>query len=1169
MKWGILFLVLPLMQAKEIQRFGCSFESDEIPQLCGLTTYTLTDEVTWKRVKAADRDVENMPLMDHSRRSPEGHYVYLNADGQITPGPKWETRLATDILSGFYRRKLVFWYRLYGQDWGTLSVYTRGPAVHTEKPYWALSGNQGDQWQKAEVVLPTGEYRVVFEGRIINATNKAWTGEIGIDDIRLYDLAYPHVTAHPFVQWKREGGKVNFKCVIIPAKQDDNTPIKYEVNWFSNDKKITSIPETLDGITVGTLPQETWRQYIGTKLSCKVRSIFHGDTEFGPWVESNGYFAGIQILNSGLAVNVTKGKTQGGKVKFRMTVPPSCEDPDCELRVSMKEINDRVDPYNQRKMWCGKEVVPREDKLLMAGDCTYRIKASTWDEIHEIEVKAMGDSTYQDAGTSNKGMMMMVEEEVGMKDMTPSFWQEYTVPDITIMVKTEPMNIEGAVCKSINDPHLTTFDGCFYNNYFLGEYVLYKHKTMPFEVHAIYKECQGASCNCAVAVKVTDDVIVIDRCGKKEDVVVWGDRSFESKRLKRTLFQNGELASGTKLIQSNDGKRYEIHFPTGTYVVVVASDFGFVNAHIYPSSADYGLTEGLCGKLDNYPSCRGRERNCFDWDRMWVEPGCKKDLKMRDGSDYAGEFKDYLQPTPFLMDWRINSSANSLYNGTFQNKQAEMMYPKKYCRCMDPDNGPAEFVTCTPVDPQEVCTEGYDIINHMQPRIHRKKRSADGDGYVTDDFGLEQDDDADEFPFDFELKDHQPTQTWPTPSGWTLERAVSHCERLLSGSFAGRSGCDGIRTVPFDDVPGCIADIQLADGPKWANDALDSYKEKCSQEIKKNLTLWEPEPREGPNAIKPPSRIKSYLCPNDCSEKGRCMNGICHCNDKYIGADCSVMKNQAPEVWYITNKGICDTRARPCHGPRIVGKHFVDSDSLTCHIQILEESTDGTQHGENVTVAATFLTFEEVLCPIASIKNRRKKRGTEYLELHPETLSKYLVMISNDGEIVGEQLMYITYDSYCQACQGSGSDVCVKKLNSCLIGGECFEAGTWLPYKECYGCNPKIDTTQWTYTPGCLLGWHIGAVCGVAAFILICIIVLLIVCYWRKRQKKYSAHKGIATGNQVTYRVQDNEDNCKDPMLKKSIWKPEEQESNGRTDISKENGQNGRTSKDAETAKLV
>ena len=42
------------------------------------------------------------------------------------------------------------------------------------------------------------------------------------------------------------------------------------------------------------------------------------------------------------------------------------------------------------------------------------------------------------------------------------------------------------------------------------------------QVRAFYKRCGGASCNCAVAARAGDDVIIVDRCNSMGDVKIWG-----------------------------------------------------------------------------------------------------------------------------------------------------------------------------------------------------------------------------------------------------------------------------------------------------------------------------------------------------------------------------------------------------------------------------------------------------------------------------------------------------------------------------------------------------------------------------------------------------------------------------------------------------------------------
>lgn len=90
-----------------------------------------------------------------------------------------------------------------------------------------------------------------------------------------------------------------------------------------------------------------------------------------------------------------------------------------------------------------------------------------------------------------------------------------------------------------------------YNNFFEGEFIVYKHKTLPFEVRTFYRNCnKKASCNCAVAVRSGDDVILIDRCGPS-----MGKRSPMTIK----IYLNGGLTPGTKILQFSGGKKYKVH----------------------------------------------------------------------------------------------------------------------------------------------------------------------------------------------------------------------------------------------------------------------------------------------------------------------------------------------------------------------------------------------------------------------------------------------------------------------------------------------------------------------------------------------------------------------------------------------------------------------------------
>ncbi|KAK2168432.1 hypothetical protein NP493_1225g02042 [Ridgeia piscesae] len=142
-------------------------------------------------------------------------------------------------------------------------------------------------------------------------------------------------------------------------------------------------------------------------------------------------------------------------------------------------------------------------------------------------------------------------------------------------------------CKTYADPHITTFNKIHYDSFGYGEFVLYRHKTLNYAVHAITYKCNGrASCNCGALIKIGNDVIRIDRCPKR--------RRRRSLPMKAYLFKNGELTPGTKF--GIRGRTFIVTLPTGTRISVTKTQLGrvkFVNIDIKPSAADVNKVEGM------------------------------------------------------------------------------------------------------------------------------------------------------------------------------------------------------------------------------------------------------------------------------------------------------------------------------------------------------------------------------------------------------------------------------------------------------------------------------------------------------------------------------------------------------------------------------------------------
>ena len=70
--------------------------------------------------------------------------------------------------------------------------------------------------------------------------------------------------------------------------------------------------------------------------------------------------------------------------------------------------------------------------------------------------------------------------------------------------------------------------------------------------------CGGVSCNCGVAVRVGDDVVVIDKC-RRALQNPFGGNVVQTRRIHRhRLLQGGSFASGLKIYEHNNGRDFSV-----------------------------------------------------------------------------------------------------------------------------------------------------------------------------------------------------------------------------------------------------------------------------------------------------------------------------------------------------------------------------------------------------------------------------------------------------------------------------------------------------------------------------------------------------------------------------------------------------------------------------------
>ncbi|XP_070565018.1 MAM and LDL-receptor class A domain-containing protein 1-like isoform X2 [Ptychodera flava] len=159
---------------------SCDFESG----LCGWFN-ALSDSFNWTLGQNYTPSVNTGPSSDHTLGTDLGHYLYI--ESSLT-GPKAHLRSLALQHSG-YNCKLLFWYHMYGETIGTLSVYIKY-ADQTSEQLWSLSDNQGDQWMQATVDIGRQEeFTLVIQGE----KGSSYTGDIAIDDVEFQnceDVAY-------------------------------------------------------------------------------------------------------------------------------------------------------------------------------------------------------------------------------------------------------------------------------------------------------------------------------------------------------------------------------------------------------------------------------------------------------------------------------------------------------------------------------------------------------------------------------------------------------------------------------------------------------------------------------------------------------------------------------------------------------------------------------------------------------------------------------------------------------------------------------------------------------------------------------------------------------------------------------------------------------------------
>ena len=66
--------------------------------------------------------------------------------------------------------------------------------------------------------------------------------------------------------------------------------------------------------------------------------------------------------------------------------------------------------------------------------------------------------------------------------------------------------------------------------------------------------------------------------------------------------------------------------------------------------------------------------------------------------------------------------------------------------------------------------------------------------------------------------------------------------------------------------------------------------------------------------------------------------GECICDDGYAGIDCSAETDHVPVLYALPQGGLCDIATRPCQATPVYADMFIETDNLTCKVEIFDVS---------------------------------------------------------------------------------------------------------------------------------------------------------------------------------------------------------------------------------------
>eukprot|EP00795_Rhopilema_esculentum_P011219 gene11219-21402_t len=582
-------------------------------------------------------------------------------------------------------------------------------------------------------------------------------------------------------------------------------------------------------------------------------------------------------------------------------------------------------------------------------------------------------------------------------------------------------------CYSTGDPHIRTFGSQYYHHYQVGDYQMVRTTNNAFEIHIRTWQCAQVACNCGIAAREGEDIVVIDMCRD----------SIPRPRLPRK--EEMERSDGTVVTVDSTGRLFTISFSSGATITFNTIYWSYGNTYFGDITVKlpplyHGKTLGLCGTYDDQ-----RDNELISrYERIW-------DSKLP---------SHRVAPKEFTESWRLRSDESLFYYKPKDKVCKRRTREKQYCKCEEImiDEKVENKATCGALGEAAMFSANQKPLRFANEDIcsRRKRRSVHRSG---DSITIPDDDGSSDYVYD-------PTPlnitipVWPTKTGKTQADVQKYCTDTIMNSQTGKM-CQKLDSFDFSPtIDQCVEDIKVTDDFELVTSAIQSLAEKCKDDLISNVTYWSRDP-SGNVTLSLPAEVFAISCPGLCSGKGTCVNGTCECFKGFSAPDCSVNITTGPTFRYIQNNGFCDIQKRSdCSRIRVIGRNFIASRNLSCRMTPIKMSNlSDSKTDKQIFTKATLLSFGEMTCDMVDnpVKSYTSSiNGTPYV--------RFKIEVSNDGIIFSKQSHnYTIYDSKCINCTNNGT--CQFQEGTCLINGYCFKNGESPSFSSCLRCEPSYNVS--------------------------------------------------------------------------------------------------------------